>query len=177
MGRRHLLVIGLCTLPALADAQADRVRGRYEPMRSGPGWEAFALVTYVGGHGRIPESQHGLALILTDSTVDLRKCRDETCAVGRAGAWWVDPPLFSVPLASLTAVERRTRLREGPLAGAMNPLGGGSLGLGEAEEIVLLVFDADDTAEAPLFLVGPGQSAALEAKIRFRLRKMGRALP
>ena len=45
------------------------------------------------------------------------------------------------------------------------------------EELVGLVYESATSAEAPIFKTQKAQAAALEAKIRFRLKKLGVVLP
>lgn len=136
------------------------------------GWEAFPEVEYQGGDTTQPKKRTGM-LVLTDTTLALHKCRKEYCKDTKGKVPFKDPPYFTVLLSTLTAVDSSSQVR-GPSTG--DRIAWGGLAMDHTDEFVGLVYETPTNVQAPIFRTEKAQSAALAAKIRFRLKKLGIAL-
>lgn len=149
----------LLTLPAALNAQP--------PIMTGPGWEGFPHVEYQGGDATQMKKLEGI-LVLTDSTVALHQCVYECTSKGGRAAFF-PTPLYVIRLRTITVVNSASAARvqdgERPILEAL-------LDPASADDL-LIVYETEQNAEAPHFRAQKTQSAAIEAKIRFRLKKMG----
>lgn len=122
--------------------------------------ERFKGIWYIAGHSdnRFAKNRPG-DLFISDSTL-----------------LWVSRyrDTMVIPLAAVTELAGSVQSR-GPTTGAKVLLGGfaGS----SNDELVAVAFDTEQTAEAPVFKTGRGESTAVLAKIKYRLRKMGKLPP
>jgi hypothetical protein len=167
--RPHLAAIAAVLLPLALGAQAPAVI-------AGDGWEAFPNVEYQGGDARFPKQLFGI-LVLTDSTLGFYPCRVTTefsCRDAKGKSIWKDQPYFMIALSAVQHLQSSSRVR-GASAGAKLMIGG--LAGDRAQNFVSIVHETDSSAEAPLFQTTMAQSGAFEAKLRFRLKKLGRPLP
>lgn len=134
------------------------------------GYEAFPSVEYMGGDATQPKKMRGM-LVLTDSSLALHACTDTAqCTEFRGRPLFKAEPLYVIRLASIKQVEASTTVRGQSVAGKL--LWGG-LASNNAEDLVGVVYETASSAEAPVFKTVKAQSAALEAKILFRLKKLG----
>jgi hypothetical protein len=138
----------------------------------GDGWEAFPAVEYLGGHAAHARKTIG-TLVLTDSTIGYYPCNDGFCSPVKGRPLWKEPAYFVARLESLTEVQASSRIKP---AGVGGKLLIGFLASDTNEEMIGLAFESETTAEAPVFKTKPTQAGAIEAKIKFRLKKMGRPL-
>jgi len=133
------------------------------------GWEAFPNVGYKGGDATQPKPRNGV-LVLTDSTLGLYKCAWEYCVDrGKHLVQW-DQPIFVIPLRQITEVSSSSQVSGSCVAGK---LAFGLLANDRAEEYFGFVYESESSAESPVFKVQKTQSGALEAKVKFRQRKLG----
>lgn len=161
-----VVVAGLC-LGAEVDAQTYII--------AGDGWEAFPGVEYQGGDARFPEKVRGV-LVLTDSTLAFHPCRVKTqggCAIEKGKLAWKDPAHFVVDLRQIQSIETSTQVR-GASAGMKLLVGG--LANDRSVEFMSFAHETASSAEAPVFKTYPTQAGALDAKVRFRMKKLGREL-
>lgn len=167
------LLLALLALPVIAGAQADRIEARPGGIAAGPGWEAFPGLLYLGGHSAMPKEMGGLILVLTDSTLSVYKCRLGGCAVRPDMDPWLGAPLFETRLDRIVTSTAETRVRE---AGLGSRILVGVLAGDRKEETYTVTFDTETTAETPSFRTAITGAAAIDAKVRFRRRKMGKPL-
>lgn len=139
----------------------------------GQGWEAFPEVYYRGGDATQAKKRYGM-LVLTDSTLALYECTvsycgsDEKKSMIRGRAFW-EIRLTSIKEISASTLFKGTSMGSKFMLGAL--AGDGS------EELVGVVYETDASAEAPVFKTRKAQAAAIEAKLKFRLKKLGIAAP
>ncbi len=152
-------------LPTLAVAQTIIAK---------PDREEFEGVEYVGGDATQPKKLYGW-LVLTDSTLSIHDCsgRREYCGAKEKGNYYKPEPLFTIDLRRITSVESSSDVRG---ANAGSKILVGALAGDRKEEFVGLTYETKSSAEAPIFKTQKAQSAALEAKIRYRMKKLGVAL-
>ncbi len=133
------------------------------------GYEAFPLVEYRGGDATQPKRRTGV-LVLTDSTLAFHECtRRRDCLEYKDNPVFAEL-IFSIPLRQLKEVSSSTEVR-GPGVGGR--IAFGVLATDRKEEFVGVVYETEQSAEAPVFRTQPAQAAAIEAKVRFRLKKLG----
>ena len=136
------------------------------------GWEAFPGVEYQGGDATQPKKRWGM-LVLTDTTIGLYPCVYESCRDGdKKGVKrpFNDPAFFIIPLSAIKDVTSSARSRS---ASTSEKFFLGGLAGSQSEDFVGLVYETGASAEAPVFKTGKAQSTAVDAKIRFRLKKLG----
>lgn len=136
------------------------------------GWEAFPNVEYQGGDATQPKRLQGM-LVLTDSTIALHACAWVSC--GPVPNDTSKPPfaakaLFTIALRDIKDVSSVSQVR-GPGVGDKIALG--MLAGDRTEEAVGIVYETATSAEAPFFKTLKTHANAVEAKIRFRLKKLG----
>ena len=167
--RKSLLVLGfsLAASTGSVNAQIPKIVAR-------DGWEAFLSVEYRGGHAQFDSRVVNLALVLTDSTLGAYRCITGSCWAKDGDPIWKDPPLFVVRLDQITSVDASTSVRP---ASVGSKLLIGMLASDKREEFFGFAFESETSAEAPVFKTQATQAGALDAKIKFRLKKMGRPLP
>lgn len=152
--------------PSAVSAQAADV------IIAGEGWEAFPDVRYEGGDARHSRKLTGV-LVLTDSTLGFYPCRHGQCVPDKTRPIWKEPAHFIIPLTAIETVEASSRVRA---PGVGSKIVWGMFANDRAEEFVGIVHETESSAEAPVFKVRQTQSSAIDAKIRFRLKKLGREL-
>ena len=137
------------------------------------GWEAFPNVEYQAGDATQPKKRYGV-LVLTDSSVALFECRLSDCGDSPPRPLWQKAPYFVIPLAKVTGVGSNSLVRG---ASTGDKLLLGALAGSHSEEFVAVRYETAASAEAPVFRVGKNMAGAIEAKIRFRLKKLGIVIP
>ena len=155
------LVSALLSPPATAGAQVVIVR---------EGWEAFPGVEYQGGDATQPKKRWGV-LILSDSTLGFYPCIEaEYCREYKGNVAQLNKPIFVIPLKQITDVSSSSQVRG---ASVGSKIAFGLLANDRAEEYFGFVYESETSAESPVFKVRKTQSGALEAKVKFRQRKLG----
>ena len=147
--------------------------GAQQPILTGKGWEAFPNVDYQGGDATQPKRLLQGMLVLTDSTIALHACAWVNCTPPRDTTKlpFVEKPYFTIRLADIKEVASSSEVR-GPSTASRIMIGGALAG-DRKEELFGLVYETAASAEAPVFRTQQHQSGAVEAKIRFRLKKLG----
>lgn len=167
--KAFVLTISMTMSGAVALAQPP-VTGIY----ARDGWEAFAGVYYEGGDATQPKRLMGM-LVLTDSAIGFYRCVSAQCFDDKKGGKpFREPAYFSIPLTSVKDISTSSRVRG---ADAMGKIMVGGLASDRPEDFVALVYESQTSIEAPLFKTAKTQVAAIDAKIRFRLKKAGLELP
>jgi hypothetical protein len=134
------------------------------------GWEAFAGVYYEGGDATQPKRLMGM-LVLTDSSIGLHPCVYEQCQDDKKGKQpFKEPAYFTIPLNAVKRITNSSQVRDADLAGKIMV---GGLAPARAEDFVAIVYESPSSVEAPLFKSAKTQVAAIDAKLRFRLKKRG----
>ena len=135
------------------------------------GWEAFPEVEYQGGDATKPKKMYGM-IVLTDSTIALHRCRWQYCEDDRKEVKtpFLPEPLYLIPLRRIQEISASSQVR-GPSVGSR--IAFGLLAGDQKQEFVGLVYETESSAEAPVFRTLKTQSGAIEAKVRFRLKKLG----
>lgn len=163
--RSFAVAVVLALLAARADAQEIYV---------GDDWEGFPYVEYLGGDARHKHKGIGI-LVLTDTAIAFYNCASELCR-GRKGRNF-DPHkglLWVLPLRSIKDVSSSSQ-NKGPSATGRMLFG--ALATDRNEEYFGFSYETETSAEAPVFKVPKTFSGALEAKVRFRLKRLGVQLP
>lgn len=162
--------IVLVVLVVLTTAVSAAAQPPVTTIFTGDGWEAFPGVYYQGGDATHPKKQYGM-LVLTDSTIALHQCAVlMTCDEPKKGVPFKSPALYTIQLSSLKQIVSSSRVRS---ADAMGKLFLGGLASDRPEDFIGLVYETATSVEAPLFKTAKAHSAAIDAKIRFRLKKLG----
>jgi len=153
-------------LTVSADAQPAAVVAR-------DGWEAFPQVEYQGGDATQPKKRWGI-LVLTDSTLAFHECFDGAFCPERKGKLFKEPAIFTAKLTLIQEIGSSTQVRG---ASATGKIAFGILANDRREEFLGFVYESATSAEAPVFKTLKTQAAAIEAKVKFRLKKLGVMLP
>jgi hypothetical protein len=165
MKRFAVMLIGAALAPALASPATAQI-----PIIVRDGWEAFPNVEYQGGDATQPKKRLGM-LVISDSTIALHECVRVDCIdVSKPALPFRNPPLISIAFRTVRRVDAATSVR-GPGAGDLIALGG--LATDRTEELVAIVYETSTSAEAPVFKAMKTHAAAIEAKVLFRMRKLG----
>ena len=137
------------------------------------GYEAFPLVEYKGGRAGFPKQSYGV-LVVTDTTFEYWACCYSGFGDNKQSVW--DPKLmfWSVPLKWITEVNASTASKGASVTGRVMF---GVLATDNNEEYFGFAFETDKTAEAPVFKMPKTFAGALEAKVKFRMKKLGVATP
>jgi hypothetical protein len=135
------------------------------------GWEAYPEVEYQGGDATKPKRLIGI-LVLTESTIALHWCRWQYCEDDRKAEKtpFLPEPLYLIPLCRIQDISASSQVH-GP--SATSRIDFGLLAGDQKQEFVGMVYESDTTAEAPVFRTLKAQFGAIEAKVRFRLEKLG----
>lgn len=133
------------------------------------GSESFSRIEYIGGDATQPKKLYGW-LVLTDSTLEWRDCTHSDCRGHKDGEYFKREARFTIPLRTMTELASSSEVRG---ASVESKLLIGSLAGDRRFEYVLVVYEHATSAEAPVFKTQKAQSDALEAKIRFRLKRLG----
>lgn len=134
-----------------------------------PEGELYPGVEYLGGDATQPRKRFG-ALLLTDSTISLHKCKLQNCQAQYGEVDYERTAYFTIALRTLRDVSSVSQVR-GP--SATSRIAFGLLAGDRTEEMLGVVYQSEADAEAPVFQLRKATSGALEAKIRFRLEKLG----
>lgn len=138
------------------------------------GWEAFPGVEYQGGDANYPQRQVGI-LVLTESAISFHRCAHSGCwDFPKKGTPFKDAPIFTIALFSVQEVSANSRTR-GATSGEKVFVG--NLAGSKTEGFVSIVYKTASSAEAPIFKTPATLASAIEAKIRFRMEKIGLTLP
>lgn len=138
------------------------------------GYEAFPNVEYRGGDATQPKRLYGY-LVLTDSTIALHPCfSGSRCLEDKKKGLFEPTPYFTIRLSTLKAIQNSASEKG---AGIGEKLLIGNLAGGQKEGIVALTYETATSVEAPVFKTDEAHGVALEAKLRFRLKKLGIELP
>jgi hypothetical protein len=133
------------------------------------GRDEFQNVEYVGGDATQQKSRSGW-LVVTDSTLSIHRCRLSGCLPHDKNRYYEEVPDYQIPLRTITEVTSSSQVR-GPSTGSRIALG--VFAGDRSEEFVGIIYETESSAEAPVFRTKQAQSAALEAKLRFRLKRLG----
>jgi hypothetical protein len=167
--RKSLIAFGFAAIVA-----AGRGEAQGPPIVAGDGWEAFLGVEYVGGHAKFGYKRPSLVLVLTDTTLSVYPCHDSFCSEPRGrGRWKSDSLIFQVRLDQITAVDQSSRVKAASMGSKILI---GFLASDKNEEFVGIGFETETSAEAPVFRTRQAQAGAIDAKIRFRLKRLGRSI-
>lgn len=115
-------------------------------------------------------------LVLTDSALGFYPCRVRQqggCAVDKGKSVWTEPAHFVIALTGVQSLESSSRVRN---ASAGDRLLIGSLASDRPQNFITVAHETAASAEAPMFRTEVTQAGALDAKIRFRMKKLGRPL-
>lgn len=173
--KRALVILCALVSWSTAKAQAPVIIVADGPAPSvivGAGWEAFPEIYYQGGDASQPKKRNGM-LVLTDSALAFYECAKTAClpngskSMIRGDAWW------TVPLKSMKEIRASNRA-SGSMSDSRLLLG---LGGDRNDDMIGFVYETSSSAEAPIFKTRNAQAAAIEAKVKFRLKKLGVALP
>lgn len=157
---RIFLVLGM----VVSTPGAGTMVGQTKPLEPGS-YEVFGEVRYLGGSARVSKVTSGV-LVVTDTAllfVEYRNHREVK-----------DDPLIVIPLRNITRLVWSADRHEGPV---FERLMLGRLANSQRDELVAVAYDADETAEAPVFKTKAHESATLMAKIRARLKRLDIRLP
>jgi hypothetical protein len=139
------------------------------PLAAQAAPEHFENVDYIGGHSGYKPTHTGW-LILTDTAVEYHECFYAGCQQEKNGSKIQADAQMIIPYKKMTDVGGATE-RHGASVGSRMLIGG--LASERRDELVTIAFDAETTAEAPVFKTKEHESAQLVAKIKFHLRKLG----
>jgi len=156
--KRRLCTAAAATVLLITPVTAQQQQMTNSMMYVGAGWEAFAPVAYEGGDAAQPNFILGV-LVLTDTTFALHACTLKNCALTSPP----QPPfallgggkIFEIPLLSITKIRITNRVAQ------------------PSYDDVVISYIQGTTAEAPMFRVAHPHAAAVDAKIRARLSKVG----
>jgi hypothetical protein len=165
---RRLVIALAFLIPAIASAQ--------RPIIARDGWEAFPFSQYIGGDATQPKPFKGIRymLVLTDSAIAFHECVVYECLAQSDKVPFKPTPVFSIPLRQIKEIASSSQVRG---AGFGAKLAVGMLAGDRTEEHVGIVYETETSAEAPVFQVDKTHANAIEAKVRFRLKKLGIELP
>lgn len=165
------LTVALIAAPALAAQGPVIVSREVVPPNviAGDGWEAFPEVEYLGGDAGSEKKQLGV-LVLTDSALSLYACADSRCLGRKTDSIIKGAPLWTISLRAIKEISSSTSFK-GTSTGSKLLLGG--LAGDKSDEQVGIVYETARSAEAPVFKTRNAQAAAIEAKVKFRLSKLG----
>lgn len=139
---------------------------------SGEGWQGFAEVSYVGGDATQTKKTTGI-LILTDSTLAFYTC-DWACVDDvKKSKFFAKKPLSVVLLNTITELRSSTQVSG---AGFTEKLAIGLLASDHDDEYFRFVYETASNAEAPMYKTPKSLAGTIEAKVRFRLKKLGISL-
>lgn len=159
-----LVSVALFATPAVLQSQDILVRD---------GYEAFPMVDYQGGDARFKKKGTGV-LVLTDSTLAFYNCSWGYCEDHKGRMFEPKGLIWSVPLNKITSVSVSSQNRGASVTGRVLF---GALATDSNAEYFAFAHDTETSAEAPVFRTPKTMSGALDAKVRFKLRKLGINLP
>jgi hypothetical protein len=166
LATRVALVAAVCCLASRSEAQREIV--------ARDGWEAF-VVEWMGGDATRAAKRHMAILVLDDTSMTLYACNvSPHCMTNGKGPPHKGPPLYSIQLKSVKDVTSSSQFRG---QGTLAKLALGGLAGDANDELVNVDYETASSAESPVFKTERAQSAALESKIRFRLKKLGVTIP
>lgn len=117
-------------------------------------------VRYKGGHEGWGEEEIRGILLIGDSTVTFRDDDKKRT--------------LEIPILKITDIGNQTQRKE---ASVGSKLLFGSLARSRQEEFLAISYELPDNAEAVIFRFEPNTSAAVLAKIKFRMKKLGMTPP
>lgn len=169
MQMRSTLLAGLL-MSALAVAPERAVA---QEMLAVDGWEGFPMVEYKGGDAAYRKKGFGM-LVLTDSTIAFYECITLSCGKTKRGYFEDKGLIWSHPIKSVTDVSSSSQNKGASLTGRVMF---GVLATDNNEEYFGFTYETDKTAESPVFKVPKTFSGAMEAKLKFRMKKLGVSVP
>ncbi len=134
------------------------------------GWEAFPMVAYQGGDSTQAKKLAPMMLVLDDTSLSLHECNYDYCKERKDKAPFRKEAKFSIPLTSITGLNGSSRVRGADTAGKVF-LGG--LASDRAEDFISIVYETASSAEAPVFKTEKAIAGAIDAKLRYRLKRIG----
>lgn len=146
---------------------------RAQDIVIGPDYEMFPGVEYLGGDVHRSGKFFGV-LLLRDSTLSLHRCQYAKCVVQEGYIDHDKEPVLQIRLQAIRELSTSSQVR-GPSVGSK--LAWGAFAGDRSEEYLGIVYETDNNVEAPIFKTRKAMSTALDAKIRYRLKKMGVTLP
>lgn len=146
----------LCTLLfALAVSVLPAASARAQTIYTGDGWEAVFKVELRGGDATYKGKRNGI-LVLTDSTIALHDCAEivnQACYYSdKKKAPFTPTPFYSIKLLDVK-------------------------GVASSSDWVRVTYETKSSVEVPTFAMGRSYGPAIDAKIRFRLKKLGVTIP
>lgn len=142
---------------------------RAQEIIVGDGFEGFPMVDNKGGDSRFQKKGYGI-LVLTDSTLAFYSCAGASCKKHQGAYFTPEANIWSVPLTRIRSLSSNPQNRG---ASVGNRVLFGALASDTYEELFAFTHDTETSAEAPVFKTPWHMSLAMEAKLRFRLRKFG----
>lgn len=109
-------------------------------------------------------------LVITDSTIALHECTRQYCEYDKKGKHYKPEPIYAIRLQGIKSVESLSDVRG---ASVGSKLAFGFLAGDRKQEFVGVIYETETNAEAPVFKTQKAQSAAVEAKLKFRLKRLG----
>lgn len=147
MNRRSVLRTLLFALVALGGLSPSALRAQRHMMYGRDGWEVIQIAEYRSGVSGMTRRVRGI-FVLTDSTIGLFKCQNPVCPEEKKKDPWKGDPIWFVRLASIKAIEYKS-------------------------DWIRLSYETESSVESPLFALASNYGPAVDAKIRFRLKKLG----
>lgn len=135
-------------------------------MFSKNGWDGFLDVQYQGGDASQPKRKTGM-LVLTDSALIFYDCPwdCEQDAKKRKDFW--EAPAFRIAYRGITNAKASTGTADH--AGLGMPL----LFSDKSSDYITVVYESATSVESPVFKTKRAMAGAIEAKMRFRMKKLG----
>lgn len=152
---RAVLALALLSLATVVHAQTKIV----VPVGS----DVFPDLQYQGGDATQAKRLVGI-LLLSDSTVAFFACSWDCDGDARKLGFW-DKPTFRIPLTAIRDVSHSTLTRTPP-----------TIFSDDTMDFFTIVYEHDGTVDAPLFKMKRATSGAIEAKLKYRMKKIGLTL-
>lgn len=149
--------------PSISRAQDFQVRNGYEAT--------YAM--YLGGDAKETKKREGI-IVLTDSAIAFYECRWRYCETRRDTLFDAAQLIWRRPLTQIKGVSASTQNRGPSVLGRATF---GVLAMDQNKEYFGFTYETETSAEAPVFETMKTVAGALEAKVRFRLKKLGIELP
>lgn len=167
LSRRILLgVLALIASSVPRDSRAQDIIVR-------DGWEAFPNSEYRGGDASQTRKRLGV-LVLTDTSLAFYDCMWNYCADRKQQLFEEKGLIWRLPLTQIKSVSSSTQNRGPSVTGRVLF---GVLATDKNAEYFAFTYETERSAEAPVFQMIRTTAGALEAKLRFRLKKLGVELP
>ncbi len=138
-------------------------------MQDTSGVDRYPVTRYRGGHSAQPNAISYGVLILRNSGITYHKCGFD-CKPTTRSIGYDSVPVLTIKYSELRQVASAIR---SPTAVDRFALGS----LAAEAETVVLVYETALRSEAPVFTAPKNMSAAIDAQIRFRAKKVGVTIP